>query len=257
MTLILITLIFSIIVSRIIYNSLIRKYNLDNKNSILTNKKQVIKLFKSVKESGLNFKRRDNIIDFLRIIFNQKKIPNEYNKIKYFLYFIPVFICSIYIFIGSPFYGIKNTPELQISSKNIDELITTDFSKISLLDVEEQIQFYIKLAIISNETGNLKAEIFALEKLNTLDKKNEDLKISLAKKLTDQAFGIVTAKARILISEVLEENPYQIDALYLAGLTAFQNSRNDIAKKVWSTVFEINPETKYKNSINENLLKMK
>ena len=42
MTLILITLIFSIIVSRIIYNSLIRKYNLDNKNSILTNKKQVI-----------------------------------------------------------------------------------------------------------------------------------------------------------------------------------------------------------------------
>ena len=144
MTLILITLIFSIIVSRIIYNSLIRKYNLDNKNSILTNKKQVIKLFKSVKESGFNFKRRDNIIDFLRIIFNQKKIPNEYNKIKYILYFIPVFICSIYIFIGSPFYGIKNTPELQISSKNIDELITTDFSKISLLDVEEQIQFYIK-----------------------------------------------------------------------------------------------------------------
>ena len=60
MTLILITLIFSIIVSRIIYNSLIRKYNLDNKNSILTNKKQVIKLFKSVKESGFNFKRRDN-----------------------------------------------------------------------------------------------------------------------------------------------------------------------------------------------------
>ena len=59
------------------------------------------------------------------------------------------------------------------------------------------------------------------------------------------------------ISEVLEENPYQIDALYLAGLTAFQNNRNDIAKKVWSTVFEINPETKYKNSINENLLKMK
>ena len=118
MTLILITLIFSIIVSRIIYNSLIRKYNLDNKNSILTNKKQVIKLFKSVKESGFNFKRRDNIIDFLRIIFNQKKIPNEYNKIKYFLYFIPVFICSIYIFIGSPFYGIKNTPASQISSKN-------------------------------------------------------------------------------------------------------------------------------------------
>ena len=176
MTLILITLIFSIIVSRIIYNSLIRKYNLDNKNSILTNKKQVIKLFKSVKESGFNFKRRDNIIDFLRIIFNQKKIPNEYNKIKYFLYFIPVFICSIYIFIGSPFYGIKNTPELQISSKNIDQLITTDFSKISLLDVEEQIQFYIKLAIISNETGNLKAEIFALEKLNTLDKKMKILK---------------------------------------------------------------------------------
>ena len=80
---------------------------------------------------------------------------------------------------------------------------------------------------------------------------------NLAKKLTDQAFGIVTTKARFLISEVLEENPYQIDALYLAGLTAFQNSRNDIAKKVWSTVFEINPETKYKNSINENLLKMK
>ena len=110
---------------------------------------------------------------------------------------------------------------------------------------------------ILSEENLLPYERPPLSKDFLLDKKNEDLKISLAKKLTDQAFGIVTAKARILISEVLEENPYQIDALYLAGLTAFQNSRNDIAKKVWSTVFEINPETKYKNSINENLLKMK
>ena len=136
-------------------------------------------------------------------------------------------------------------------------------SMIKILAIDEatviKLFWLFKIGFIhpANETGNLKAEIFALEKLNTLDKKNEDLKISLAKKLTDQAFGIVTAKARILISDVLEENPYQIDALYLAGLTAFQNSRNDIAKKVWSTVFEINPETKYKNSINENLLKMK
>ena len=120
-----------------------------------------------------------------------------------------------------------------------------DFSHIETMTKEDQITLYLKLAIIANNTDNLKAEIFALEKLSSLDLANLDLKINLAQKLTKQAFGIVTPNARDLVKNVLIKDPENLDALYLAGLAAKQNGRSDLATKIWEQIIKYNPQ--YKN----------
>ena len=140
-------------------------------------------------------------------------------------------------------------------SNSFSDALDVDFSKIKFKDKDEQIQFYLKLAIISNDSKNLKAEIFALEKLSSLDTQNLDLKLNLAQKLTKQAFGIVTTKSRKLVREILEVNSSQPDALYLAGLTAFQNNRSDLAQKIWLRILELDPNSKYKNLIEEKIIK--
>ena len=80
------------------------------------------------------------------------------------------------------------------------------------------------------------------------------MKLNLAQKLTKQAFGIVTTKSRKLIREILEVNSSQPDALYLAGLTAFQNNRSDLAQKIWLRILELDPNSKYKNLIEERII---
>ena len=127
----------------------------------------------------------------------------------------------------------------------MSELTNLDFSHVENMMKEDQINLYLKLAIIANNTDNLKAEIFALEKLTSLESENLDLKINLAQKLTKQAFGIVTPNARTLIQNVLIEDPENLDALYLAGLAAKQSGRFDLSKKIWEQVIKYNPQ--YKN----------
>ena len=135
----------------------------------------------------------------------------------------------------------------------MNELINIDFSNIDTMMKEDQINLYLKLAIIANNTDNLKAEIFALEKLTSLDVKNLDLKINLAQRLTKQAFGIVTPNARALVKNVLIKDPTNPDALYLAGLTANQNGRSDLAKKIWEQIIKHNPQDKNIDLIKDEL----
>ena len=130
-------------------------------------------------------------------------------------------------------------------AKDLKARIKETEKKIETMTKEDQIILYIKLAIIANNTDNLKAEIFALEKLSSLDLANLDLKINLAQKLTKQAFGIVTPNARDLVKNVLIKDPENLDALYLAGLAAKQNGRSDLAKKIWEQIIKYNPQ--YKN----------
>jgi len=205
-------------------------------------------------EKSLN-NTKDRLSSLLKVIFNKENFFEKNNRIKYFFHLIPVLILIIYLIIGSPFYNSNTIPNSEfILSENLDELVNIDFSKIKFKDKDEQIQFYLKLAIIANDSKNIKAEIFALEKLSSLDTQNLDLKLNLAQKLTKQAFGIVTNKSRKLVREILEVNPSQPDALYLAGLTAFQNDRSDLAHKIWLRILELDPNSKYKNLIEEKII---
>ena len=255
MILIVSSIFFGFLLIRYILKSLNYEFNDKNKSFDFSNKREIFSLYKSLKnEKSLN-NTKDRLSTLLKVFFNKKNFFEKNNRIKYFFQLIPVLILIIYLIIGSPFYNSNSIPNSEfLLSENLDELVNIDFSKIKFKDKDEQIQFYLKLAIISNDSKNLKAEIFALEKLSSLDTQNLDLKLNLAQKLTKQAFGIVTTKSRKLIREILEVNSSQPDALYLAGLTAFQNDRSDLAQKIWLRILELDPNSKYKNLIEEKII---
>ena len=255
MILIVSSIFFGFLLIRYILKSLNYEFNDKNKSFDFSNKREIFSLYKSLKnEKSLN-NTKDRLSTLLKVFFNKKNFFEKNNRIKYFFQLIPVLILIIYLIIGSPFYNSNKIPNSEfLLSENLDELINVDFSKIKFKDKDEQIQFYLKLAIISNDSKNLKAEIFALEKLSSLDTQNLDLKLNLAQKLTKQAFGIVTTKSRKLVREILEVNSSQPDALYLAGLTAFQNNRSDLAQKIWLRILELDPNSKYKNLIEEKII---
>ena len=256
MILIVSSIFFGFLLIRYILKSLNYEFNDKNKSFDFSNKREIFSLYKSLKnEKSLN-NTKDRLSTLLKVFFNKKNFFEKNNRIKYFFQLIPVLILTIYLIIGSPFYNSNSIPNSEfLLSENLDELVNVDFSKIKFKDKNEQIQFYLKLAIISNDSKNLKAEIFALEKLSSLDTQNLDLKLNLAQKLTKQAFGIVTTKSRKLVREILEVNSSQPDALYLAGLTAFQNNRSDLAQKIWLRILELDPNSKYKNLIEEKITK--
>ena len=255
MILIVSSIFFGFLLIRYILKSLNYEFNDKNKSFDFSNKREIFSLYKSLKnEKSLN-NTKDRLSTLLKVFFNKKNFFEKNNRIKYFFQLIPVLILIIYLIIGSPFYNSNTIPNSEfLLSENLDELINIDFSKIKFKDKDEQIQFYLKLAIISNDSNNLKAEIFALEKLSSLDTQNLDLKLNLAQKLTKQAFGIVTTKSRELVREILEVNSSQPDALYLAGLTAFQNNRSDLAQKIWLRILELDPNSKYENLIEEKII---
>jgi tetratricopeptide (TPR) repeat protein len=231
------------------------EFNDKNKSFDFSNKREIFSLYKSLKKERSLNNTRDRLSTLLKVFFNKRNLFEKNNRIKYFFQLIPILVLIIYLIIGSPFYNPNTMPNSELLlSENLDELINIDFSKIKFKNKSEQIQFYLKLAIISKETENLKAEIFALEKLSSLDSKNLDLKLNLAQKLTKQAFGIVTIKSRKLVREILEVNSSQPDALYLAGLTAFQNNRSDLAEKIWLRILELDPNSKYKQLIEEKII---
>ena len=255
MILIVSSIFFGFLLIRYILKSLNYEFNDKNKSFDFSNKREIFSLYKSLKnEKSLN-NTKDRLSTLLKVFFNKKNFFEKNNRIKYFFQLIPILILIIYLIIGSPFYNSNKISNSKFHlSENLDELVNVDFSKIKFKDKDEQIQFYLKLAIISNDSKNLKAEIFALEKLSSLDTQNLDLKLNLAQKLTKQAFGIVTTKSRKLIREILEVNSSQPDALYLAGLTAFQNNRSDLAQKIWLRILELDPNSKYKNLIEEKII---
>ena len=255
MILIISSIIFGFLLIKFILRSLNYEFNDKNKSFDFSNKREIFSLYKSLKKERSLNNTRDRLSTLLKVFFNKRNLFEKNNRIKYFFQLIPILVLIIYLIIGSPFYNPNTMPNSELLlSENLDELINIDFSKIKFKNKNEQIQFYLKLAIISKETENLKAEIFALEKLSSLDSKNLDLKLNLAQKLTKQAFGIVTIKSRKLVREILEVNSSQPDALYLAGLTAFQNNRSDLAEKIWLRILELDPNSKYKQLIEEKII---
>ena len=256
MTLLFLSLGIGFLLSKIITDNIRKKYNRNTHDFFIYNKKQFFSIFKVLKKRSFSSKAsKQNITNILKTLLHANKSSTENSiKTKYFFYFIPGLILILYFSYGSPFYQLQdNSKSILSSSLNMNELPNLDFSHVETMMKEDQINLYLKLAIIANNTDNLKAEIFALEKLTSLDLENLDLKVNLAQKLTKQAFGIVTPNARDLVKKVLVKDPENLDALYLAGLAAKQNRRSDLAKKIWEQIIKYNPQYKNINLIKDEL----
>jgi len=248
MTLLFLSLGIGFLLSKLITDSIHKQYNEYTDDVFIYNKKQFISIFKALKKRSFSSKlSKQSIASILKTLVHANESSMQKSiKTKYVFYFIPGLILILYFSYGSPFYQFKDNSKNTLSSSlNINELTNIDFSHIETMTKEDQITLYLKLAIIANNTDNLKAEIFALEKLSSLDLENLDLKVTLAQKLTKQAFGIVTPNARDLVKNVLIKDPENLDALYLAGLAAKQNGRSDLATKIWEQIIKYNPQ--YKN----------
>ena len=248
MTLLFLSLVIGFLLSKIITDSISNKYNRNTHDVFIYSKKQFFSIFKALnKRSFSNKPSKQSIANILKTLVHANESSTKRSvKPIYFFYFIPGLILILYFSYGSPFYQLQDNSKNTLSSTfNMSDLNNIDFSHVETMMKEDQINLYLKLAIIANNTDNLKVEIFALEKLTSLDLENLDLKINLAQKLTKQAFGIVTPNARDLVKNVLIKDPENLDALYLAGLAAKQNGRSDLAIKIWEQIIKYNP--KYKN----------
>ena len=164
MILVISSIFFGFLLVGYILRSLNHEFNDKNKSFDLSNKREIFSLYKSLKNEGSINNTKDRLSTLLKVFFKKRNFFEKNNRIKYFFQLVPILIFIIYIFIGSPFYNSNTVPNSEfLLSENLDELINIDFSKIKFKDKDEQIQFYFKLAIIANDTKNLKAEIFALE----------------------------------------------------------------------------------------------
>ena len=248
MTLLFLSLGIGFLLSKIVTDSIRNKYNINNHDVFIYNKKQFFSIFKDLKKRNFSSKlSKKSIAKILKtLVYTYESSSQKNLKTRYLYYFIPGLILIIYFSFGEPFYQLQYNSKRTLSeSLDMNELINIDFSHVEKMTKEDQINLYLKLAIIANNTDNLKAEIFALEKLTSIDLDNLDLKVTLAQKLTKQAFGVVTRNARDLVKNVLIKDPEHLDALYLAGLAAKQNGRSDLAIKIWEQIIKYNPE--YKN----------
>jgi len=259
MTLLFLSLGIGFLLSKIITDSIRNKYNSNTHDVFIYNKKQFFSIFKALKKKNFSNKSsKQSIANILKtLVYTYESSSQKNLKTTYLYYFIPGLILIIYFSFGEPFYQLQsNSKRTLTSSIDMNELINIDFSHVEKMMKEDQINLFLKLTIIAKNTDNLKAEIFALEKLTSLNLENLDLKINLAQKLTKQAFGIVTPNARALIKNVLIKDPENLDALYLAGLAAKQNGRSDLAIKIWEQIIKYNPQYKNINLIKDELQKI-
>ena len=247
------------LLSKLIADAIRNKYSRNTDGTLIYNQKQFLSIFKTLKKISFSNKpSKQSIADIIKTLVYANESSKQKNlKTRHLYYLIPGLILIIYFSYGEPFYQFQDNSKRTLSSSiDMNDLIKIDFSNIDTMVKEDKINLYLKLAIIANNTDNLKAEIFALEKLTLLDIDNLNLKVNLAQRLTSQAFGIVTPKARTLVKNVLIKDPSNPDALYLAGLTANQNGRSDLAIKIWKQIIKHNPEYKNIDLIKDELQRM-
>jgi cytochrome c-type biogenesis protein CcmH len=99
----------------------------------------------------------------------------------------------------------------------------------------------LRLAMLAAGTGDSAAEINALDRALALTGGSPAVKSLKAEALSRKADGLVTIPARQLIAEVLAENPEEPRALYLHGLSAYQDEDYEAAFGRWTELQAIIP----------------
>ena len=217
--------------------------NKSNLEENLKSKKLAHLIFNKITNSKLDLRlSKENILTLFRKLIkkNSSTIIYKYNFITSFflLSFLPIFIFIIYYNIGSPENIVINYKESPFGSLN---LISKDFYKQSSNSNNQKIKQLINDSYYYKDTGNVDAEINSLESAIFIQDDLINLKLLLVDALTRQALGKVTPTARNLIAEILKVDPNNIQALYFAGLTAKQNDRSDLAKKIWIRIYNSLP----------------
>lgn len=103
----------------------------------------------------------------------------------------------------------------------------------------DDVDSWLNLAMRAAQAQQIDTEIAALNQAIILTDGHDSIKSMLAEALMRQADGLVTLPVRQLISEVLDVNPEEPRALYLAGLAAFQDEDYQLAIGKWQQLRSI------------------
>ena len=101
------------------------------------------------------------------------------------------------------------------------------------------IENQLRLAMAAAEMGDHEIELKAIEKALILTDGNPSIKAIKAEALSRKAGGFVTIPARALIAEVLAARPDEPRALYLFGLSAYQDEDYITALDRWGQLQSI------------------
>ena len=106
-------------------------------------------------------------------------------------------------------------------------------------DNPSSVEAQLSLAMAAASANEFEIEQQALTKALALTDNNLAIRSMMAEALARQADGLVTLPARIIIQDILTQDPQEPRALYLLGLAAYQDEQFEQAITIWQQVLAV------------------
>ncbi len=118
----------------------------------------------------------------------------------------------------------------------------------------QNVEAWLLLAQAAGAVNDSETEIRALRTAIEITESEPSIVAMLAEALSRAADGQITVPARALIKAVLEANPYEPRAMFLAGLAKFQDGDNKSAIRLWQNLLaKSHPDAPWISTVRDNI----
>ena len=178
-------------------------------------------------------------------------------------FLVPALSTFIYLFLGSP-----QSPDQPIAgrsaeiaaakagaNKSQNEAAAALQKAISSTEQTPQnVEAWLLLAQAAGAVNDSETEIRALRNAIEITESEPSIVAMLAEALSRAADGQITVPARALIKAVLEANPNEPRAMFLAGLAKFQDGDNESAIRMWQNLLaKSQPDAPWISTVRDNI----
>ena len=221
-----------------IYNQKLNEINFDIENHLIT-KNEANNAIKELKYSLIKDNKNTDILDS-RLYFSNLKLKKTISVILVFV--IPVFVVSVYSFIGDPnsIEKLVLVSDLKDTKKNNEKLVSVEqmLNRVErrLLDDPNNSDDWLMLANSYVVLKRYPEAIRAFENLYRLKGDDPSLLFRYADVLAMANSGIFTGKPSKLIKKALQLDPQNTMGLWLGGLVAYEEGEINKAINYWQNV---------------------
>ena len=221
-----------------IYNQKLKEINFDIENHLIT-KSEANNAIEELKYSLIKDNKNTDILDS-KLYFSNLKSKKTISII--LLLVIPVFVISVYSFIGAPnsIEKLVLVSDLKNSKDNSEKLVSVEqmLNRIErrLLDDPNNSDDWLMLANSYVVLKRYPEAIRALENLYRLKGDDPSLLFRYADVLAMANSGIFAGKPSELIKKALQLDPQNTMGLWLAGLVAYEEGEVKKAINYWENV---------------------
>ena len=118
----------------------------------------------------------------------------------------------------------------------------------------QNVEAWLLLAQAAGAVNDSETEIRALRNAIEITESEPSIVAMLAEALSRAADGQITVPARALIKAVLEANPNEPRAMFLAGLAKFQDGDNESAIRLWQNLLaKSQPDAPWISTVRDNI----